>query len=64
MSLLHLSTLLSRLGSSAEPLGLEEYLGDGGLDSSEPRGAYLSLAYLRYLRIRELQVKGADLMII
>ncbi|XP_042565686.1 uncharacterized protein si:ch73-242m19.1 isoform X2 [Clupea harengus] len=44
-----------RLGSSTELLGLEEFFGDGGVDSAESRGAYLSLVYLRYLRMRELQ---------
>ncbi|KAL2098869.1 hypothetical protein ACEWY4_005349 [Coilia grayii] len=44
-----------KLGSSTELLGLEEYLGDEDVDSSECRGAYLSLVHLRYLRIRELQ---------
>lgn len=53
-----------RLVCSVEALGLEEYLGDGGVDSSESRGAYLTLVYLRYLKIRELQVKGAVLMVI
>lgn len=64
MFLLHVSILLYRLVYGTEALGLEEYLGDGGVDSSQSRGAYLSLVYLRYLRIRELQVKGAVLMVI
>ena len=56
-----MAVLHYRLGSSTELLGLEEFFGDGGVDSAESRGAYLSLVYLRYLRMRELQVKGAVL---
>ncbi|XP_063079958.1 uncharacterized protein si:ch73-242m19.1 [Engraulis encrasicolus] len=44
-----------KLGTNTERLGFEEYLGDGDVECSECRGAYLSLVHLRYLRIRELQ---------
>lgn len=39
-----------------QPLGLDDGPSDG--DPVLMRGTYLSFLYLRYLRIRELQVRG------
>ncbi|XP_017555415.2 uncharacterized protein si:ch73-242m19.1 isoform X3 [Pygocentrus nattereri] len=41
--------------SSAQLLGLDQDLEDGSKDPVASRGAYVSLLYLRYLRIRELK---------
>lgn len=44
---------------SLQLLGLDDSLEEGSSDPMVTRGAYLSLMYLRHLKLRQLQVRRA-----